>query len=193
MPYLLAANPGSPHSWVKMETESVRSGNSDFGLNHPQSQRPPTTNGVLATPTQGRGRTHLFAHAQTRAAAHANQLTHHASGSATLGHSAGAKYANYANANSVLQQQQIQQQQSMAHHPTVPNFVSLVHGSSQQQLNNSSSTNNSGRQQHNSSSTPPMMSPTSVLSNYSLSAVNGLVRHNYGGNGSPLMGNTNNG
>lgn len=180
MPYLLTANPGSPQSWVKMETESVRSGNSDFG------QQPRAIHGQphqLATPTQGRGRTHHFAHAS---------LTHHPSGSATLGHSAGAKYANYANANvgvSTAQQLPQPQQQHMPHHPTVPNFVSLINGSSQQQLNNSSSTNNSSsQQQHNSSSTPPMMSPTSVLSNYSLSAANGL-RHNY--NGSPLMGNAN--
>ena len=42
MPYLLTSNPpGSPNSWVKMETDSVLSGNSDYSaMNH--TSRPNT-------------------------------------------------------------------------------------------------------------------------------------------------------
>ena len=180
MPYLLKANPpGSPpQSWVKMETESVRSANSDFGVN-PRG---------AATPSSVRAAGRQF-----------NQFSH-LSGAATLGHASGGKFANYANANVASAHLGVPTTggQIMNHHPTVANFSSLINGS--QQLNNSSSTNNSSGQHNTGSSSPPLLSPTSVLSNYSLvnsgsaalsnpSAVNGGRRHHF--NGSPLNMNSN--
>ena len=143
MPYLLTSNPpGSPTSWVKMETESVLSGHSEFSSGQQQQQPNRSRPRALPPPLSA--------------------------GTGTL--NAGSKYANYVNttlANSghssipnLTNGGKWNTSSGYAnHHGTVPNFSSpYLTGSGGGVANG----------------TPPVMSPTSVISNYSMAGRNTL-------------------
>lgn len=144
MPYLLTANPSSPNSWVKMDTESVLSGHSELS-----GGRPSTT-----TPAH---------HHRQRPSLPNGGLT---GSPVSLGHFGGSKYSNYANTGTLTN--------GMTESSPLPTSNTNTNAASTTP-NNAMGSHYLGRIQ-----TPPPLSPTSLLSNYSL----GLNSNNrlYGNN-----------
>ncbi|TRY78520.1 hypothetical protein TCAL_07165 [Tigriopus californicus] len=128
MPYLLTANPSSPNSWVKMDTESVLSGHSELSGGRPSTTTP--------------------AHHRQRPSLPNGGLT--GGSPVSQGHFSGSKYSNYANTGTTLTN-------GLSENSPLPN------SSTSTSTNNAMTSHYLGRIQ-----TPPPLSPTSLLSNYSL-------------------------
>lgn len=149
MPYLLTSNPpGSPTSWVKMETESVRSNQSDLAPVPPPAA-PRTRPRVLGQSINNQSLTNGFG---------------------TIG-----KYSNYANttvANNgfVMSGTVPNFNAALGSGFGSANYLNATTASSGHIMSNNvvSSGHNIVSSGQMPTATPPMMSPTSLFSTYSL-------------------------